>query len=572
MEKSQNRISISSHPYLLLILGCILLYIAFPLGNSDNILENRSMILLIIPLAATAVGFLLFHHTKPAEKASNNTSNGWMAAVGVCLAICCVCLLYLLANSPFQLEMLALLALLALAATALWFYLNDKFSARLACVLLGAAAFVLRAVYILYTDYLTRQHDVSYIQDDFGHQAYMLYLVTHNFALPDFDPRSVWEFYHPPLHYFLCALWIRLQLQFGTEIETAVENVQFLTLFASCAVLIISYRILRLLHFDGAALVIPFALLCFHPSLMILSGSINNDMLCILLSFAAILYAVRWYQQPTGKNIVLLAACIGFSMMAKSSGALTAPAVAVIFLIKLRQSKGHRAALWKQFLLFFAVCIPLGMWWSIYCKMRFGIPFGAVSGLKPDNPQYVGNYSPAERFFGIDWQHRSVFEHWDWKNHIFEYNLFVALLKTSMFDEAWLFHSGSGLKCAQMLFYVNIVIVISSLVCMAAAVVRTMCDRHHNRPYATFFLTLYITYLAFYIWFCFKEPYACTQSFRYIVPTVLLGGIGIGTVLKHIRSVPKRSAEIFTWAATILTGTFCVLSSAVYLLAGCVIE
>lgn len=123
-------------------------------------------------------------------------------------------------------------------------------------------------------------------------------------------------------------------------------------------------------------------------------------------------------------------------MMSKSSGVLVAPAVAVVFLIKLLKTKTERKALWQQFGAFLAVCAPLGLWWTVYCKLRFGVPVGALTALTPDNPQYIGGFSISQRFFGIDWQHLSVFENWDWQNHVFEYNLLFALLKTSLFDEA----------------------------------------------------------------------------------------------------------------------------------------
>lgn len=589
------------HPYLLLILGCLLLYILFPQGSTNNVLDARTNGCLAALLVSGCICLYLWRQPAKKKQVTENLHfDSIQVLICICIAVCAGCLFFIYCSSQYQLEMLALLVLLTLAGIGIWLQISHRLTARRACMLLGAAALVLRAVYILYTSYLTRQHDVYPVNQSLGHQAYILYFVNHNFALPDFDPTSVWEFYHPPLHYFLSALWVKLQMLFGTDTAVAIENVQFLTLFYSCAAVLVCYRILRALHFDGSALTACFAILCFHPSLILLAGSINNDMLCILLSLAAILYAIRWYQNPTLKNILLLAACIGFAMMSKSSGVLVAPAVAVVFLIKLLKTKTERKALWQQFGAFLAVCAPLGLWWTVYCKLRFGVPVGALTALTPDNPQYIGGFSISQRFFGIDWQHLSVFENWDWQNHVFEYNLLFALLKTSLFDEAKLFTEGAGLFCARILFWSNLLLIAASLVCMAVTAVfavrgsettllRQKKYLHRNdeeflsytvrmEPYkleprktrimVLFFAVLYITFLGFYVWFCFSQPYACTQSFRYIIPTVLIGAAGVGSVLERTRLVPTRGRKIITWALSLLCTVFCFFSTVVYLLAG----
>lgn len=574
MRIGKKQSDLFSHPYILLILGCLLVYIAFPQGNSENILKIRSIVCLTAPLAAAAVWQFFLYCKKWTKKGQKPDPP--LITIKICLVICILCLIFLFWHSPYQLEMLASVVLLILGVIALWAHIFNHLTPRLACILLGAAAFSLHAVYILYTAYLVRQHDVLDIQSPIGHQAYMLYFVNHNFALPNFDPRSVWEFYHPPLHYWVSALWIKLQMLFGTDPATAVENVQYLTLFYSCAALIISYRILRILQFDGAALIVSFAILCLHPSLILLSGSINNDMLGIVLSFAAILYALRWYQNPTRKNILLLALWIGLSMMAKSSGILAAPAVAFLFLRKFLKAKDSRLIFWKQFGLFLAVSIPLGLWWSIYCKIRFGMPIGAVTGLQPDNPQYLGHDSPIQRLFGMDWHHFSVFENWNWQGGVFEYNLWIALLKTALFDEAELFVSGPGLIFSQMLFGVNVLLAAGMLVCIILSVVYAWrkkaaiktCQAGF-RPFTLFFTVLFVTYLLFYIGFCFREPYACTQNFRYIVPTLLPAAAAQGAVLKHNRLQPSQKSKALTWTITLLSTAFCILSAFVYLLAGC---
>ncbi len=557
MNRQQIRPSVFSHPYLLLCLGCMLVYASFSAGQAEAPLPLRSVLL---PAICTALGTAWFM----ARYCICGSSHLLSVLTVIFSAACVLCAAMLCLLSSHPLSALTLLLLLMLAAAGFWEYRQQWLSDQATCILLGAGAFFLHACYILYTSYLTRQHDVFPVSQSEGHQAYILYFVDHNFALPDFAPNKVWEFYHPPLHYFLSAMWVKLQMFFGANTETAIENVQFLSLFYSCAVIILGYRILQALHLKGAALTLPFAILCFHPMLILLAGSINNDVLCLALTMASILYAIRWYQSPTVKNILLLGLFLGLAMMAKSAGVLAAPAVAVLFLIRLIKGKGKRRGLWKQYGLFLLVCAPLGLWWSLYGKIRFQMPFGAISALAKNNPQYLGTDTPLQRLFSIDWQHLTVFENWDWQNQVFEHNLFTALFKTSVFDEAKLFTGGVGLCFSQVLFWTNILLAAAAFVCMVRCAVQ-VGKSGSLQPYRSEVLfcgVLYGTCMAFYIWFCFKQPFACTQSFRYIFPTVLVGTVGIGAVLQEHR--PRA----VTCALALLITLFCVCSAGVYLLLG----
>ena len=99
---------------------------------------------------------------------------------------------------------------------------------------------------------------------------------------------------------------------------------------------ILSYKIFKEFSLKRWGLLIPFAIVCFHPSLILLSGSINNDMLCLTFMMASILMAIRWYKNPRIRTILPVALCIGLAMMSKFSGALVAPAVAFLFQMCIR--------------------------------------------------------------------------------------------------------------------------------------------------------------------------------------------------------------------------------------------
>jgi len=64
-----------------------------------------------------------------------------------------------------------------------------------------------------------------------NHAGYITYLLQHH-QLPDFDPRGHWQFYHPPLHHMISALWLWLSEHvFGISNAAAQESLQTLSLF-----------------------------------------------------------------------------------------------------------------------------------------------------------------------------------------------------------------------------------------------------------------------------------------------------------------------------------------------------
>ena len=85
---------------------------------------------------------------------------------------------------------------------------------RRAVLLLMAAGFLLRLAYVLTFSIYQKQHDAGSLESMDGHIGYIATLAFHG-ALPDIDVRTVYQFYHPPCHHIIAALWVRLQVLLG---------------------------------------------------------------------------------------------------------------------------------------------------------------------------------------------------------------------------------------------------------------------------------------------------------------------------------------------------------------------
>lgn len=552
-----------SHPFLLLAAACLVVNALFD-GTSGPLVSGEMLCALI-----GAGVFLGLYSVCRAGLERGKKLQRFFTVMAVAALI--IILLILFLQSEHRLGVLLVGGFAALILAGVLLAVNHMLTVNRLIVLLALAGFLLRLVYILYTPVYERQHDVWYFGGERGHAAYIEYFYNE-LKIPDFDPRTRWQFYHPPLHHMLSALWMRLNTALGMDYERVKEGVQVLTLFYSSACMILFYKLLRAFSLKGAALVIPFALICFHPSLIIMAGSINNDILSITLALAAILATVRWYQKPTAKRIVPVALAVGGSMMAKLSGGLVAPAIAFVFLIKLIQEKGQFKRYVGQFCLFAVICVPLGLWWSVSNLIRFGMPLNYVPMLSLRDEQYIGGYTVMQRLF--DWdpgQLASPFTAWGKYSlsNYYEHNVFLNLIKTSTFGEFTLSLTAEGITpVAWVLLAANAVMIALSL----AAMVLVLC-RRKSIPWQmkTFLGLVYAVVLGSYLKFCFDFPHTCTMNFRYAVPTLFMGALFLGIWLQKPFTAEKWSkapAKAVQWSASAAAAVFCLASLTLFTVLG----
>jgi hypothetical protein len=283
-------------------------------------------------------------------------------------------------------------------------------------------------------------------------------------------------------------------------------------------------------------------IIALHPTFIILAGSINNDMLSILLLQASVFYAILWYRKPRTEAIIKLALAIGFGMMAKLSVGLIAPAVCFLFLYRFLTNLSARRKLAGQFAAFGAICMPVGLWWGIRNLIRFGVPITYVPALEETSHQYIGHYPVWVRLFDFSfYQLQSVYVAWG--DPYFEHNIFIGLLKSSVFSEQTLSSVSSPFyRFAAVLFYINLIVVLLSLISMVYLLFRKFSAYHF--PLKIFIGLIYLTFMAFYIQFCFAYPHTCTQNIRYITPAIWIGALAIGAASFLVRSDPSGSFRL----------------------------
>lgn len=449
---------------------------------------------------------------------------------------------------------------------------------------------VMRFCYVL-TLYLPQnQHDVfSFFTEHPRHSTYIKY-IYENWSLPTITSSSnevfsigLSQYYHPPLHHFLAAVWMKFQTLCGVTMYAAYENVQYLTMTYSALMMVVGYKLLKEFKLKGAALYTAFAVLAFHPTFYIFAGSVNNDPLTTLFLFLAMLYTVRWYRNKSYKNTIILALAIGLGMLTKLSGAMIAFGTGFVFLYALftKSTGGFIAnfkALWRKFVLFAAICFPLGLWWPVRCYIKYGMPLGFVPALGKNSDMYLGNYSVFERLTGAgEWHISNIYPNVGGTaadgsvGKFYDYGIAPYIVKSSLFGE---YFNKTNVGTMQnvfgyILFFSAIVLIIISLAGLFTGIYTAKKQNGtveaDNRLPFVFLIIYYVFLVGSYVIFCFNYPHTCTMDFRYIVPALLIGAVWSGLLIngkqKWVR--PVKAVQI---AATVL---FAVSSVMFYFISYC---
>ena len=387
---------------------------------------------------------------------------------------------------------------------------------------------LLKFTYVLYTPVWCRQHDVVDFGAGEGHAAYMEYILS-NKSLPDFDPRSVWAFFQPPLHHFISAVWMWFNIRMGVSENRMHKNVQILPLCYMCILMIVVYAMCKELNMRRGGMLVTMLAISFHPIYILMSGSINNDALAVLLTVISIYIAILWYMYPTTGKIILLAISIGLAMSAKLSSALVAPPVALLMICKCTKDTGkfkEKAKLISyllEFIPFALIVFPLGLWWTVRNKVLFDMPANYI----PEVGEQVSKRGLVPTI--LDVRTASPFLYMKSNGFAYdEYNLILATIKSSLFGEGDFARISAAVNVLGWILFAFAVII---LILHVTAMIRTCISKEAGPdPMIKMFLcAVFVTFLAGYILFAVRGANLSAMDYRYsaasIVPLAVFAGL-----------------------------------------------
>ena len=392
---------------------------------------------------------------------------------------------------------------------------------------------ILRIIYITYTPITQRQHDM---EKEVGHLAY-IETIYETGKLPE---HNKWQFYQQPLHHIISAGWLKINEKIGVDLQTAEEGIQILTAIYSVAIIIISYFILKELGIDDKLKLLIITIIAVHPTFIILSGSINNDILMIMLTLFGILYLIKWYKNSSMKNTIILAVATGLIALTKISGTIIAVPILYVFMNKFWKdyfTEKNRKMTIKKYVLecviFGIIALGIGLSYSIRNLLLFNQSIFYVP--KAGKAVYCGDRNFFDRFnlFSKEWLEIFAYP-------VGDCNLWAYLVKSSLFGE---YHLERVNVIAVAMLVLNIAIIIISLICLIK-VLKTKGKSLELKMIIVF----YFTQILMFIYSNIKMPYACTMDFRYIVPTILFGMIFIAEGINGTKYERDVSYIIYLFA------------------------
>ena len=443
----------------------------------------------------------------------------------------------------------------------------DKYYKKIAIAII-VIGIILRVFYISYTSIEDRQHDMK---GRFGHLDYYD-TIYQTGKLPN-DNNG--QFYHPPLNYIIGAGFLKIQEEIGIENSQAKENLQILTTIYSAIILITIYLILNKLNIKKIYKLIILLVMAVHPTFIILSGSINNDVLSIMFETLIILYLIKWHEKSSIKNTIILGIFTAAALLTKVSTIIMGLPIAIVFLnkfiLEMCRNKNKIQVLKTyiiRFLIFGLISIGIGFLYIIRNMILFDQSILYV--LKVTDKYFCGDASFIERFslFSPEWIQET------YCNSQIESNMFAWIVRCSVFGE-YTDSTGNYIVLAQVLKWTNAILIFIGIFATIRLFIRQFftntkksqgidfekqdeCNIITNSITREIFLTTYLVMIIAYIYGNLTMPYGCTMDFRYIPLTAFLGFSFIMIDLFDSRG--KKYYNVYKYVVYILTAIFVVLS------------
>ena len=414
---------------------------------------------------------------------------------------------------------------------------------KLIIILIVVLAISLRLFYIIKTDTLEYQFDVGgrnlpmdsveeydRIYSNYAEEPYLarhIHYIMKLYNEKELPNEVMGQFYHPPLHHAIMAAFLTFMDNFNVGSDIKIESMQILSVIYSCITMWAVYSMLKELEIKPKFRILPMILMAFYPLNIFLSGSINNDMLVLMFSSLALLYTLKWQNNPSMKNAFLLALWIGLGLMTKTSiVVMVIPAVYVYFKMLTQYIKEDKkvGGLLVQLVVFAAVSGVLGLWFQFR---------SLLNGLNT-----IGIIQPYENLSDA---HYSLWQRFGLSNILFMngYNLWNYFLYTSL---------NFGLVYNQTIL--EGFVALAALMLLLISIYYMIINYKENKMLMLTYISWWISYLYLNI----SMPYSCSMNSRYMLIPLIIGFVMIG------KGLEKEESKMFKAFIYVLTAVICIYS------------
>lgn len=360
-----------------------------------------------------------------------------------------------------------------------------KIKNNLPTFIIGTLGVLARFIAMVMADPIVFQHDVA---GEFGHLDYAVH-IFRNWSLAN---HNFYEFSQPPVNAFLQAVVMKICspfIRYSKINHTKLYSVTIiLTFIFSCITLFIIYKILKEFDLSIFATNFVFGIMAFYPAILILSAEYNNDTISYMFFYLSLYLSIVWAKTKKLSTIILLALSIGIGMLTKVSVGIIAFITGPMMIAVLIKSKDKKKIL-IQLLIFALIVFPLGLSYSIRNLILFKQPIGSIFEIAEGTLLDIRlhEWTIKDRFLSFP-----VGRLFDKESGIFhnlyEYNVWIDLIKTSTFDEVKV--EDVMLKNILTVVYIlNIIFYIVGIVCVFITfidIIKYVVNKISNKKNTTF--------------------------------------------------------------------------------------
>lgn len=354
-------------------------------------------------------------------------------------------------------------------------------------------------------------------EENIGKAGHMYYIFTiyNTWTLPD---GAGGQYYHPPLHHFTSAVWLKTMDIFPLNAMQKIESLQVLSLVYSIIMILYTYKILEKTKIKEFGKIISLILVNFFPLFIYMSGFVNNDMLITLFTVMSVYYIIKWDEEPSIKSALKLAIVFSLGMMTKTSIMVMMLPLSIIVLKKLvikleEHNKKAIKSIIIQAIIFLVIVGIASVWFPIRQYIKYDFKPFAIQ--KPYEHFYSGDVSFWERWGfiskdilknGIEIESKNIF------SYVINSSLYCLYTYTK--------------SISYFLKEITLLLAIISLIIVLKTFIKKIIKNDNDNV-----LTLIIVFFSWvlgFISFNISLPYSCTMNSRYIVILFIISMIMLG--------------------------------------------
>lgn len=363
---------------------------------------------------------------------------------------------------------------------------------------------------------------MQYTIDMPSHLQYIVFIANRGFWP---KPYFGWEYYHPPFYYHLEAIVMWLANWLGSF--DSISLMRLFSLLCFMAFLCFSALTLHRLIANKAAYYLALVLLALYPTGIIFATRLDSHLLYYAFAAACTYFLLCWIQDTKDKYLWFSLIAFGFAIGTRSNALVLIPVIGTAVLYQ-----------WCRHIFRFSKVFSVGMVFSLLC-IALGIAgnFGRTAYYhiteRNTMPYIVGNIASIqqtqavkttlEHMLLIDMQQlfNPPFLTW-WHDYTGRQYFWNAMLKTSLFEH----FSWRDVQRAKMLLFLLLALIAYTIISTCTQTIQKRLE------WRICVITLFIPIVMLMI-NRIMHPYAPSQDFRYIYPSLVSFCAMIGLIVEH---------------------------------------